>query len=320
MTTLESTPRTKAMEADPLASVVIICFNHGRFLAEAIESALAQTLRDVEVVVVDDGSTDDTPAVAGRFASVRYVRQENQGMAAARNAGIAASRGRYVAFLDADDRLLPEALSSGTECFRQHPESAFVSGHYLKIDAEGRPIPTEPRPCVRSDHYRVLLRENYIGMHATVLFRRDALERVGGFDRRLRACDDYDIYLRIARTQPAYCHDRTVAEYRWHGGNTSLNWRLMLRSTVGPLRAQRRYVRGNPALETEYRTGRRAWQRRYGDPLLAETLGDLRKPRRWPGAVASLATLVRYYPEGLADRLRARLSRAAARGHRVAGS
>ena len=166
------------------------------------------------------------------------------------------------------------------------------------IDAEGRPIPTEPRPCVRSDHYRVLLGRNYIGMHATVLFRRDALERVGGFDRRLRACDDYDIYLRIARTQPAYCHDRTVAEYRWHGGNTSLNWRLMLRSTVGPLRAQRRYVRGNPDLETEYRAGRRAWQRQYGDPLLAETLGDLRKPRRWPRAVASHRDSAALLPRG----------------------
>src|SRR5262249_23847629 len=99
----------------PAAPVVIICYNHWRFLGAAIESVLRQTLRDVEVVVVDAGSTDDTPAVAARYPSVRYVHQANQGMAAARNTGIRASRGRYLCFLDADDRLLPDALAIGAD-------------------------------------------------------------------------------------------------------------------------------------------------------------------------------------------------------------
>ncbi len=304
----------------PAASVVIICYNYGRFLAEAIESALGQTLGGVEVVVVDDGSTDDTPAVAARFPSVRYVRQVNQGMAAARNTGIAASRGTYVAFLDADDRLLPDAVRLGWECFQQHPESAFVSGRYRKIDVEGRPIPVAPYPRVTSDHYRTLLRENYIGMHATVLFRRDAIEAVGGFDRRLRACDDYDIYLRIARLMPAACHEGLVAEYRRHGDNTSFNWGLMLRSTVGPLRSQWAHVRGNAALEGAYRAGIRGWQKSYGAPLLAQTLGDLRQPREWRRGFSGLAALLRFYPEGLMDWARAKLSRTAIRRNRTSGS
>ena len=96
----------------PLVSVVIPCFNQARFLGAAIASALAQTHTPVEVVVVDDGSTDDTAAVTARFPGVRYVRQENAGLSAARNTGLGKSRGAYLAFLDADDVLLPRAAES----------------------------------------------------------------------------------------------------------------------------------------------------------------------------------------------------------------
>lgn len=295
--------RNEGEDRIPLVSVVIICYNHGHFLAEAIESVLEQTIGDVELIVVDDGSTDDTPAVAARYPSIRYLRQRNQGMSAARNAGLRVSRGRYVSFLDADDRLLPEALTEGAICLREHPECAFVSGRYRMITADGEPIPTDPPPDVPEDHYRVLLERNYIGMHATVLFRKEALESVSGFDRSMRACDDYEIYLRIARHRPVYCHDRTVAEYRCHGANTSLNWRLMLRSTLRPLRAQWRHVKGNTELEAAYRKGVLHWQRRYGRPLLVEILGSLRDPEKWLSAALGLGTLLRHYPRGLWDRI-----------------
>ena len=302
--------RAGEKDRSPLVSVVIICYNHGRYLAEAIESVLAQTIGDVEVIVVDDGSIDDTPAVAARYPSIRYLRQRNQGMSAARNAGLRASRGRYVSFLDADDRLLPEALAAGAACLGEHPECAFVSGHYRMITADGEPIPTDPPPDVREGHYRVLLERNYIGMHATVLFRKEALESVSGFDRSMRACDDYEIYLRIAREKPVYCHDRTVAEYRWHGANTSLNWRLMLRSTLRPLRAQWRHAKGNVELEAAYRRGLLHWERRYGRPLLAETLAGLRNPKKWISAGLGLGTLLRHYPRAIWDHLVDRIVRA----------
>jgi glycosyltransferase involved in cell wall biosynthesis len=257
----------------------------------------------VEVVVVDDGSTDGTPAVAARFPSVRYLRQKNQGMSAARNTGSRASRGRFIAFLDADDRLLPDGLRAGVECMKEHPAAAFVSGRHRMMSADGTPLPTEQPPSVQSDHYRTLLERNYVGMHATVLFRREALESVGGFDRSLRACDDYDVYLRIARRMPVACHEALVAEYRWHGRNTSFNSRLMIRSTLGPLRAQRRYVRGNPELEAAFRSGIRHWQRYYGTPLLAQTLADLRRPQRWGSAALGLASLLRNYPRGILEQI-----------------
>ena len=228
-------------------------------------------------------------------------------MAAARNTGFAASRGGFVAFLDADDRLLPEGLRAGVERLRERPADAFVSGRHRMMSADGNPMVTEQHPLVLTDHYRNLLERNYIGMHATVLFRREALERVGGFDRSLRACDDYDVYLRIARRMPVSTHEALIAEYRWHGANTSFNWRLMLRSTLGPLRAQWRNVRGNPELEAAYRTGVRHWQQYYGRPLLAETLAALRRPGSWGSAGIGIASLLRYYPRGIFDLIAKRL-------------
>src|ERR687898_3616338 len=109
------------VEAAPLVSVVIPCYNQARFLGEAIESVLAQSYPHFEVIVVDDGSTDNTSEVAASYAGVRYIRQENQGLAGARNAGIRRSRGSYLVFLDADDRLLADALEAGLASLEEHP-------------------------------------------------------------------------------------------------------------------------------------------------------------------------------------------------------
>ena len=111
-----------------LVSVVISCQDHGRFLGEPVESVQRQTLGDVEIIVVDDGSTDDTGAVAAGLAGIHYIRQDHRGLSAARNRGWLATRGRYLVFLDADDRLPPSALEVGVAHARAHPEAAFVSG------------------------------------------------------------------------------------------------------------------------------------------------------------------------------------------------
>src|SRR5688572_30244041 len=104
-----------------LVTVVIPCYNHGRYLGEAIDSVLRQTWAQVEIIVVDDGSTDDTAQVAGRYDRVRYVHQANSGLAAARNAGARAGSGGHFVFLDADDRLTPAAIESGMRCFKMNP-------------------------------------------------------------------------------------------------------------------------------------------------------------------------------------------------------
>ncbi len=119
-----------------LVSVVIPCYNQSNFLGEAIESVLAQTYRHFEIIVIDDGSPDNTAEVAVRYPDVRYIRQENQGLSGARNTGFRESQGKYLVFLDADDRLLPGALQAGINCLHIHPECAFVSGHHRYIKAD----------------------------------------------------------------------------------------------------------------------------------------------------------------------------------------
>src|SRR4029450_4466979 len=125
------------MRESGLASVIIPCYNQAHFLHEAIESALAQTYSHREILVVDDGSTDDTAKVTAGYAMVRYIRQENSGVSAARNTGLKQSRSEYLVFLHADDRLLPEALEIGVNYLREHPDCAFAAGCCRLIVADG---------------------------------------------------------------------------------------------------------------------------------------------------------------------------------------
>src|SRR5689334_18886634 len=129
--------RIDFISARPTVSVVITCFNQGRFLADAIRSVQRQTYRNIEILVVDDGSTDNTRDVALSFADARYVYQPNAGLSAARNKGIKKSRGAFLVFLDADDWLYPEAIAINLDYLTKNPEWAFVSGWHDKVDEWG---------------------------------------------------------------------------------------------------------------------------------------------------------------------------------------
>ncbi len=251
----------------PLVSVAIACYNQAHFLPTAIESVRAQSYTNFEIIIVDDGSVDDTAQIAAAYPGVRCIQQANQGLSAARNTGLLYSRGEFVVFLDADDRLLPRALEVGLLCMQAYPESAFVSGHFRYINVDGSPLSEFPQNQVQDHHYLALLRGNYIGMHAAVMYRRSIFEEVGHFDTSLRACEDYDIYLRIARTFPVYCHNEVITEYRQHGANMSGDPTFMLQHALGVLRRQQPYVRKDPARKRAYRYGLLAWQAHYGERL-----------------------------------------------------
>ena len=281
---------------NPLVSVVIPCHNQSHYLNDAIESVLKQTYGNREIIVVDDGSTDDTSNVATRYPSVRYVYQSNQGLSSARNAGIKAARGMYLVFLDADDRLVPDALRIGVELLHAHPNCGFVSGQHDLLNREGTQRTAGPRKSMADDDaYLALLMNNYIGMHAAVMYRRSVFASVGNFDPTLRACEDYDLYLRVARNIPTIRHDHVVAEYRLHDSNMSRDTMLMAQSAVSVLNAQRCHFEGRHDRIKACRVGIRNWVNYYGQQIFRELRNNLDE-RDWLGVWASIVTLLRYSP------------------------
>src|SRR6266436_945209 len=192
------------MPESGLVSVIIPCYNQAHFLDEAIESVLTQSYPNREIIVVDDVSTDNTAEVARRYSMVSYVYRENAGPSAARNAGVEAGRGKYLVFLDADDRLLPEALEIGVDCLRQHSECAFASGFCRLIVADGSLLGKPEQPRIVQDHYLEFLRRNYIWCPSSVIYQRSIFEIVKGFDTSLGRCEDYDLFLRITKGHPIF--------------------------------------------------------------------------------------------------------------------
>ena len=281
-----------------VVSVVITCYNQAHFLREAIESILSQSYSNNEIIVVDDGSTDNTSQIAASYPTLRYIYQKNQGLSAARNTGLQKSRGDFVVFLDADDRLLPIALETGVECLHMGPDYAFASGHHSVIRMDGSLKPLPSKPCVVRDHYLELLRGNYIGMHATVMYRRSVFETVGLFDTSLKACEDYDLYLRITRKAPVYCHDKITAEYRHHDANMSRDRALMLKFSLKVLRSQRKYLVNDEQREA-FRIGTQFWRTMYGDRLIRDKRAFI-AGNDWRHTIDGIPVLLRYYPRGFA--------------------
>jgi len=245
-------------------AVVIPCFNQERFLAGAIESAVAQTIAAGEIIVVDDGSTEDVRSVAARYAAVTLIRQDNRGLAGARNAGLAAAASDKLIFLDADDRMSPNAIASGLECFRRNPDAAFVYGAHRIV--RGDKISRSYFPVLS---HRDLIRCNWIGMVGTAMFDRVRLLEVGGFDESLGMCEDWDAYLRLSRIFPFASHDAIVADYIRHGGNSS-NDLHRLWKWIEVVRANERQRGLERDDELAWREGERVWESMLGpDPAKA---------------------------------------------------
>jgi glycosyltransferase involved in cell wall biosynthesis len=270
------------------------------FLSEAIDSALAQTYFNTEVIVVNDGSLDDTDRVAARYsdiAAVRYLWQPNAGLSAARNTGLRASEGVFIVFLDADDRLMPRALEAGVRAFQEHPESGFVWGRCHMITADGTFLPSKPKPRIMNDHYETLLRHNYIRTPGSVMYRRSVVKEMNGFNEQINGAQDYDLHLRIAKSWPVYCHDEPTLEYRVHAMSMSHNSATMLRGTLNALRRQQPHVRTHAELLPSYRVGVRSWQRQYGFLLIDSMIPRVRRGQL-RSVMRDSAVLLRYYPQG----------------------
>jgi len=282
----------RADPAAPLTSVVIPCWNQAHYLGEAIESALSQSYPSLEVIVVDDGSEDNSAAVAARFPGVRCLRQRNSGVAAARNRGLAEAGGEYAVFLDADDRLLPDALAVGVKELEARPEAAFAAGMPRDIGRDGAVIREAKQPLVTRDHYLKLLEECFIWSGSSVVYRRQALEAVGGFNESRVAADDYELYLKLARAFSVHCHEAVVTEYRRHGSNTTRNAGLVLSSQIQVLNGQRGQLR-DAEEKAARRLGVRNTRAKQGEALV-ERIANAWRRREWGVILHNLRTLARW--------------------------
>lgn len=223
------------MDQTATVDVIIPAFNAARYLPAALESVAAQSFDDWRIVLVDDGSTDNTPQVVAPFlhrfgAKLLYIRQQNRGLPAARNAAIRASNSEFLALLDADDIWLPCRLAESVLILRERPQAGLAYGLVTHIDADGNLLSTF--------HGNRSHAEGHIASHIymkkvdlpcpTITFRRRCTEQVGLFDETMRATEDRDLWLRIAQHHEVAFIPRVIAYYRWSANSMSTDTQRMV--------------------------------------------------------------------------------------------
>ena len=222
-------------------SVVVPSYNHARFVARTLRSIFRQTHRPRELLVIDDGSADDSPRVIGEVLrecpfACEFVARGNRGLCATLNEGLARTRGEFFAYLGSDDLWLPEFLRERVRLLRARPRAVLAYGHAYSVDAEDRVIDNSADWArYRDGDVRRMLLETLAPLSPTVLYRRGALER-HGWNERARL-EDYELYLRLSAEGEFAFDGRVLSAWRWHGANASGDYEFMLRERLA---AQRR--------------------------------------------------------------------------------
>lgn len=288
----------------PTVSVVMAAKNYARFLPEAVESVLAQTYADWELLIVDDGSSDDTPAAARPYLAdrrVRYFRSDALGQPRAKNLGIALSRGAFVAFLDADDAWEPTKLEKQMAVFAANPDAGVVFCKRALMDEHGKPIaPNEPRPpgsgkgkplpggrgSLRGHVLPQLFTQNFVCFSSAVV-RRAVFAHVGRFDPLWDLAIDYDLWLRVAKAHRFDYVDEELVRYRTGHGNLSKKLRDRVDTALSIMhRAESRYGVGDGVPADVIADGYASTCQTLGFVLRAsEPLASLRwylRALRWP--------------------------------------
>jgi O-antigen/teichoic acid export membrane protein/GT2 family glycosyltransferase len=223
------------LTSEPLVSIIIPFYGQEAYLRSTVESARLQSYRNIEVIVVDDGSPVSALSVMGEDTDIRILRQENQGVAAARNLGFRVSSGEFVIFLDSDDLLEIDAVETHLKALLAKPSAALSFGAIRNIDKRGQAVRPAHVCRARRNYVRSFLASNPIGCPGAAMIRREAFANIGGYSEEFRLAEDYVLYLRLVTSASIVRLKHCVVAYRLHAESISRNRKAMLHSTMRAL-------------------------------------------------------------------------------------
>ncbi len=280
-------------QQQPSVSVIVTAFNQASFIGDTLISVFAQTRQPSEVIVVNDGSTDDTEAKIAPFKHrIRYISQENHGVAAARNTGIQQARSEWLAFLDGDDLWEPQKLAVQLEAAQNYPEAglvvvdgvqfsgdSIVDDSLLGVAVQERMRESSPDMLI-IECYKELLNANLIATTSQVMIPRVVFQKVGLSDSRFRICSDYDLYLRISKIYPAVFINQQLVRWRYLASSASGPARLRSLRWIGDMIAVRK--KHLNTIPLDYRDDVKRWIRRdLRDAILEAYYYGHNVDRRW---------------------------------------
>lgn len=211
----------------PLVSVIIPTYNRAQTIERAVNSVLGQTMGNLELIVVDDGSTDETQEILKKFQYIRVISTENQGVSRARNLGVQAAKGSWVAFLDSDDEWLPEKLAKQFHEASLKPECQLVHGDEIWIRNGVRVNPMKKHAKSGGDIFENALKLCCISP-STAMIKKSLFEELGGFREDFPVCEDYDLWLKVTARHPvAYVDDFLIKKYGGHEDQLSRRYKAM---------------------------------------------------------------------------------------------
>ncbi|MBM4222123.1 MAG: glycosyltransferase, partial [Gammaproteobacteria bacterium] len=277
-------------QQQPLVSIVMAAYNSAPYMPEAISSVINQSYPHWELHIINDGSKDNTAEVVRPFltdARIIYHEQENKGQASAKNCGLRAARGEFIAFLDADDKWSADKLEKQLPVFAAHPEAGLVHTNVMLITESGEPLGSPQRSYPQGWISGDLLIDNRVNGMASIL-RRECLEQVGIFDESLSMGIDYDLWLRVSARYQILFLDEVTYFYRQWAGQMSHRYEERMDNAI---RIMQKFLRDHPGVVPES-VVKTAWAHTF----VGRGYSRFRADRRWSAAMSDYLRALGYRP------------------------